>query len=87
MSTVKPEIALLTLENIIGNPRFKFNKGFYNKYNLNMLQVNHFLKLSNKKYILDYFFENVFMKAGYFDYRIKYVKKVNKNNYDVYAER
>ncbi len=89
MSTVKPEIALLTLENIIGKSEIQnLIRVFYNKYKFKHATSKSFFEtIEQKNTSVDYFFENVFMKAAYFDYRIKYVKKVNKNNYDVYAER
>jgi hypothetical protein len=89
MSTIKPELAFLTLEKIIGKNDFDLCvKEFYNQNKFKYTSGNNFIKLcKNKNPKLKIFFDNVFNKAAYFDYRIKYVKKINKNNYDVYAER
>ena len=89
MSTIKPELALLTLERIMGKHKFEMCvKSFFKKYKFKHISGKAFFEACKQKNPLTkIFFENVFNKAAYFDYRIKYVKKVTRNNYDVYAER
>ncbi|HPN39667.1 MAG TPA: hypothetical protein PL041_14815 [Melioribacteraceae bacterium] len=89
MSTIKPELAFIMLERILGNTEFDRRvKTFYNKYKFKHTQGNSLFEIfTNKNSNLNYIIENIFKKASYFDYRIKYVKRVNKNSYDVYSER
>ncbi len=89
MTNVKPELAFLTIEKIIGQNNFNTAiKNYYlqNKFkHANTKSLKNNLIRFNRNLIP--IFENIFNKTSYFDYKIKYVKKVSKNKYDVYAER
>lgn len=86
---VKTELAFLTIEKLIKQDNFNTAvKNFYiqNKFkHANSKSLKNQLVRYNRS--LNEIFENVFNKTSYFDYKINYIKKVNNNKYEVYAER
>ena len=90
MSTIKPELMLLTLEKYLGKEKFRdVISTYFNNFKFKHPIGKDFIKIVKRKSDenLNWFFTNIIDNSSSFDYKIKYVKKVKKNEYEVYAER
>ncbi len=90
MSSIKPELMLLSLEKYLGKAKFKnVVYTYYNRYKFKHPSSKDFINIVKRKTNdnLNWFFNNLIENSSSFDYKIKYVKKVKKNEYEVYAER
>jgi len=89
-SVIKPQIALLTLENLIGEEQIrKIFSAYFNEYKFKHPNSNQFINIIEKysENDLDWFYANVLKSAQYFDYSIRYLKEVSENNYELFVER
>lgn len=90
MTSIKPELMLLTLEKYIGEQSFNIAvKSYFQKFAFKHPHSNDLFYLFNRniKKDLKWFVENTVNTSSYFDYKIKYIQKVKTNEYEVMAER
>ena len=89
-SIIKPQLALLTLENLIGENQIrKIFSTYFNEYKFKHPNSNQFINIIEKysDSDLDWFYTNVLNSTQYFDFSIRYLKEVSENNYELFVER
>ena len=86
----KPELMLLTLENYLGEEKMMgIFREFFETYKFKHARGEDFINivLKNSDEDLSWFFENVYENSYVFDYRIRSIKQINKDEYEVFVER
>ncbi len=89
-SIVKPQIALLTFENMIGGKKFNDRlKKYFRKNIFKYPTANDYMNIMTKDCSEENFnfYKELFKSDGVFDYSIKYIEKRDANIYDVMVER
>ncbi|OGU58470.1 MAG: hypothetical protein A2V66_04505 [Ignavibacteria bacterium RBG_13_36_8] len=89
-SYYKPQLMLMSLERYVGYDKMmNILSRFFEKYKYRHPKSKDFIRLveNNTEEDLSWFFDNVFEKQYYFDYRVNYVQQVGDNEYEVFVER
>jgi hypothetical protein len=87
----KPDLVLLSLERYLGEKKImKILREYYEKYKFRHTTTNEFLSIlkQNAPGNDEWITKNLFESSSTFDYKVKYVKKLNDSNeYEIFFER